>query len=262
MPISIRLFGLLFAFTALACSDTESAVGDDGAPVEDDAADAGGDTTDNEKLAYCQSALDPSLAVTPAGAQCLSCMAERCCDEVYACHLADGCDPNFKSAEEAGEDAIPIIQCQATLCENQCELEPLPEPRNPWRDGECNPVTNEGCEGSEACTSYHPYSTGAVAWRCEEPIFGGIDGPVVVERQGLCSPCEFDGECEGTLKCYGQCARYCCDDSDCGSGRCVKLPTFPPFADVGICQTESGEIACDAPAEAPSEGACWPPEFE
>lgn len=68
------------------------------------------------------------------------------------------------------------------------------------------------------------------------------------------------------MHCFGgtsQCARYCCDDADCGTGKCVVEQTEAfgaPLLNrtlVGICLTTDGASpACDAPEVSPSKGSC------
>lgn len=50
----------------------------------------------------------------------------------------------------------------------------------------------------------------------------------------------------------GYCSRLCCDDGDCGSGVCDK-DVGDPF--LGVC-AYLDPTECDAPAIAPSNGAC------
>jgi len=57
----------------------------------------------------------------------------------------------------------------------------------------------------------------------------------------------------------GKCARYCCDDGDCGSGGVCDTSLLVEH--VGICVTmidAAGEAqACSAPMTAPSNGSCF-----
>ena len=88
---------------------------------------------------------------------------------------------------------------------------------------QCNPVTNEGCmAGAEECD----LATGGV-FQCfaSDPS----DAPI-------CQMCdEAAGPfCGAGMTCLGDgsCARYCCDDADCGSGKCDK--SSEP-GNVGVC---------------------------
>lgn len=94
-------------------------------------------------------------------------------------------------------------------------------------DTQCNPVTNEGCDSAagEACdltqngfTCYPPPNT-----------------------ENICGACGGQGEgfCAAGLTCIGTCARFCCDESDCGTGFCFKDP-FAEFANVGVCVVGDG----------------------
>ena len=56
----------------------------------------------------------------------------------------------------------------------------------------------------------------------------------------------------------GKCARYCCNDGDCGGGKC-DMSTVSQG--VGLCVTTAPDAgvnpACNAPAMAPSMGSCF-----
>ena len=77
--------------------------------------------------------------------------------------------------------------------------------------------------------------------------------------------------CAGGMFCLygvGRCARYCCDDGDCGSGRCWLDAAALFGADLAVVGDEVGACvekipdggtpkpACDAPDVAPSGGTC------
>jgi hypothetical protein len=95
------------------------------------------------------------------------------------------------------------------------------------KDVECNPVTNEPCP--EVCGNY-----GLGLFQCY----------TVTSMEPTCGSCD-DSVCGGTTECLDdlgfdgvyQCARFCCDDGDCGSGVCVKDGIATPDADVGVCLT-------------------------
>jgi hypothetical protein len=72
--------------------------------------------------------------------------------------------------------------------------------------------------------------------------------------------------CDVPLTCdvhTNTCARFCCTDADCGTGRC-ELDPQKAFGGalvntgdaVGICLAADNTPACDAPAVAASKGAC------
>src|SRR5262249_5393330 len=91
---------------------------------------------------------------------------------------------------------------------------------------ECNPVTNAGCAADQACQ------------------FDGRGGSVCSDTgtSGLCEPCgQLTGPtdfCEPDYVCVGTlCARFCCDDGDCGSGTCFKTQPIAPNIPVGFCIT-------------------------
>lgn len=95
-------------------------------------------------------------------------------------------------------------------------------------DVECNPVTNEPC--SEFCGNY-----GQGLFQC----YTTTDS-----LQPVCGDCGADDlGCIGGATCPADdgwpggfsCAKYCCDDGDCGSGTCYKDGIATPDAPVGIC---------------------------
>ncbi|MEZ4301708.1 MAG: hypothetical protein R3B70_42630, partial [Polyangiaceae bacterium] len=87
---------------------------------------------------------------------------------------------------------------------------------------ECNPVTNEGCDtaAGEAC------DVSADGFVCYP------DG----NTQSLCDECGVTGSdyCLGGMTCVGKCAKFCCDDGDCGTGTCTKGGFADPA--VGFCE--------------------------
>jgi len=115
---------------------------------------------------------------------------------------------------------------------------------------ECNPVTNAGCKTGEACDA------------SKDNKFVCFPAP---NDSGLCVACDNESGpfCQGGYGCSASngCAKYCCDDGDCGSGKCVKEGQDGPLwggIGVGVCldAMNTGKAACDAPAVAPSNGSC------
>jgi hypothetical protein len=89
----------------------------------------------------------------------------------------------------------------------------------------------------------------------------------------LCGSCDNHAGpfCAGTTYCLtdtmglnGKCARYCCDDGDCGGGKCDQS-NVPVPGTVGLCMDAIGAgidptCASDGggpPTMAPSNGACF-----
>ncbi len=126
----------------------------------------------------------------------------------------------------------------------------------------CNPVTNEGCDtaGNEACdvdTQHHSF-------RCYGPP----------NPNALCASCgDAHGWCQPTLTCLwnlvseqGRCAKFCCDDGDCGPEGICDHQLLQGYAggEVGLCMPSSNgggaaQPACeDIPLPSPSQGRCVP----
>jgi hypothetical protein len=120
--------------------------------------------------------------------------------------------------------------------------------------GPCNPVTNEGCSSGAACDT----NLTQEKFQCYPPP--------PPNDNAICTPCgTADGWCAPTLTCVeGACARFCCNDDDCGPEATCDLTLFADYEGglVGAClrQGTGGAPAthdCDAPATAPSNGSCF-----
>jgi len=118
-----------------------------------------------------------------------------------------------------GSPAAPVCDAPAAPPSNGACIAALSD------DVKCNPVTNEPC--SEVCGNY-----GLGKFQCY----------TVTSMVGLCADCSTD-ICGGGYACPAdadwpggeRCAKYCCEDSDCGSGVCFKDGISTSAAPVGIC---------------------------
>lgn len=206
---------------------------------------------------YVQKA-DCSKVIFPG--DCDVCLQTSCCTEMAACIAQDTCldycmgnvmPPPDQCTTLAGalKDKFGAAnQCLTSKCADKCILSDT-----------CNPVTHNGCttQGS-SCDLGYP---GRFA--CYQP-------------QGtpakICEKCDIHELpfCDSGLRCHpvtNTCARYCCNDSDCGTGRCeldqmlafgAKIPN--PGNKVGICVSTDPMMpgpACDAPAVSVSGGTCF-----
>ena len=100
----------------------------------------------------------------------------------------------------------------------------------------CNPVTNSPCDtaGGEACDD------NGSGFQCFPP-------PNDVALCGACSAASGPW-CMAGSTCVGntgtQCAKYCCDDTDCGPGTCFKNDgtndVFPAAVGLGVCVEGGG----------------------
>lgn len=200
---------------------------------------------------------------------CTDCLTAACCDEMIACRNEPLCMPCFLGQLADGEvceasavEALvtALVACSESRCAVGCATQDF-----------CNPVTNDGCGDGGAC-DVGGDGTGPANFVC-------YLGP---NPRGLCEPCGEEDEsqyCGALYTCHidvNKCARFCCDDADCGSGVCELDPNIV-YAGVlanandkiGVCLTEHptdggfGTPACDAPAVSPSKGACgggYPPK--
>ncbi|MBM4358635.1 MAG: hypothetical protein FJ096_11065 [Deltaproteobacteria bacterium] len=114
----------------------------------------------------------------------------------------------------------------------------------------CNPVTSEGCTPEKTCDAttddtFECLATGEMA--------SGVCGLCDNAKGPYCGP-------GSACLVSGKCARFCCDDGDCGTGKCIQVDDdgVPLYAgvDVGLCIDASAQAACDVPLVAPSRGEC------
>lgn len=181
------------------------------------------------------------------GDECQTCGLTSCSAEATACLGVTGCmeclqgDDTACNADNLDEvDALG--QCLVDNCAAECGLEAgldCDAPATPATGGscvtvsgtiECNPVTNDGCDSGagEAC-DFNEAGDGYQCW----------DGP---NPQTICAECsDTIGFCAGGLSCVEAssagdfaCAKYCCDDTDCGpNGYCDDTLGLP--GDIGLC---------------------------
>ena len=98
-------------------------------------------------------------------------------------------------------------------------------------DNLCDPLTGWPCAAAAGET-------------CDYLVTGGrfqcFPAP---NTAGFCEACGFNGPgCGIGFTCNGDdwCERYCCADSDCGIGRCLRdVYGNPDVAAIGYCQEES-----------------------
>lgn len=188
---------------------------------------------------------------------CGKCVDAKCTAEVNACNPAGGvqcpafgcitcyvnpetgCNPNNKPFADA------LDACAMAQCEPEC-YPPFPEwwcsPPIPAPSGGscvtlggtflCNPVTGEGCNAAagESC---------ALASSGEYKCLSGS------HDKGICEPCGPDvGFCDSGMICAMgisglRCARFCCNDGDCGAGaKCTQYADL--MGEIGLCITLAG----------------------
>ena len=181
---------------------------------------------------------------------CLDCLAKSCCAEYLACENDANCSDCLQgqgSSCESDAKLGALDMCASATCEADC----VPK-------SECNPVTNEGCNGpkGEACDL------------ANSGVFVCFPAPNDVDMCGACS--NADGPfCKAGMHCSqddkgknGKCTHWCCSDADCGTGKCDMSQMFPN----GIGSCIGGAMAmmpnlasCDSPAMPPSGGSCYMP---
>jgi hypothetical protein len=174
---------------------------------------------------------------------CGTCSEGSCCAELAACNGIDGCvdclGDNTLCTADNQDAATAVIDCAQTNCMAECFPPPPPPPDATCSvpagakgscvtlsaDVACNPVTNAPCTALQACDV-----NGPGAFKCYDPP----------NDRDLCQTCgQADGFCKGGQGCVGVCAKYCCDDTECGAGKCDKV-TFDFGGTVGVCLGGNG----------------------
>ena len=181
---------------------------------------------------------------------CGLCTEQKCCSELTACKGSQDCldcmmgvkdvktDPACKAAPtKALLDAVDT--CDNTQCTNAClnpDMDTAACDAKTTQVGACatdtakfpcNPITNAGCKAGEQCD----YAIGMGA----DDTF--VCFPLDPMPTSVCEDCSMHF-CGAGLTCIGTCARYCCDNTDCGTGICSKTTAQvdkPGMGAVGIC---------------------------
>ena len=173
------------------------------------------------------------------GLACDGCMREHCCAEAIACLDEAACAACIGRHDKdtcalVGEPFFAFNQCWAEHCSGEiCYPKPacnVPDtaPSNgscfvPTVDDACNPVTGTDCGPGVQCLAN---SEGFYCAQYPNPA-------------GLCLPCDnvTGVVCDAAMMCVFNttCARFCCDDGDCGDGWCVHNVSQNPHNEVGMC---------------------------
>ncbi len=178
-----------------------------------------------------------SCDVGPAPNTCAKCERDQCCAEVAAC-LADAkcvdcvSDPSIPACWDS-QAARALLGCANRRCAAACAT----------GGTFCNPISNEGCSGGDACDFNE-----AGVFTCFPPD----------NVEPVCAKCDSSGPyCAPGLACLeSTCMVYCCDDADCGGGTCDK-PSIGA-GQLGVCVTSAGAADCKAKLPVASKGACVP----
>jgi hypothetical protein len=187
--------------------------------------------------------------------ECGACTEAGCCAELITCTSDPGCvdcinDPSLVGAPSATcaavasssarrSDAltgcIAAAQCPGDPCLVNPEPAPNCDPPVPAPSAgacaaslPCNPITSEGCNTGlgEVCDL-----AGVGVFACSTQGYANL----------TCSGCGATRWCGVGGTCYGAlCARFCCDDGDCGTGECSFVALGASSSPVGICVQPSG----------------------
>ena len=247
---TLALLSAVALATAMGCSSkkkstTSGTAGDGGTGAEGGGGTGGSAgtsmTTTGSSTTTTTTSLDCSNALNMPN-DCGLCIEGKCCKELLDCQGDTECntcitdpmaDPTTCNANAL---VTGLVGCQQGSCTMECTTPT------------CNPVINEGCDaaGGEACDlSMSGYS-------CFPPP----------NDAKLCAACDNSAGpfCVAGAHCIGtQCAHYCCDDGDCGTGTCSKDITMDPVVGVCVDKADPTKAACDAPDISPSGGKCYMP---
>jgi hypothetical protein len=136
---------------------------------------------------------------------------------------------------------VALQACESSTCQAECTTPDA-----------CNPVTNQGCTGKDAC------DFDGASFQCQPP-------PNNAPTCGMCGEgsgpyCKAGNTCavQGATKC----ARYCCDDGDCAGGKCDMTALGAVGLKVGVCLGgnvggAATDPTCAAPVVSPSGGMCF-----
>ncbi len=190
---------------------------------------------------------------------CDDCLHAQCCPEVADCVKNETCldycvnnllpsPPECTEIDGSLKQTFgALTQCMNTKCADKCP----PADR-------CNPVTNNGCAMDDWCDIAYPGS------------FACFSSSNTLAT--LCQACDLNVGplCAAGMRCHPtakKCAKYCCTDADCGTGRCEldQMTVFgvelPMTNAVGLCMDDADPMvvtpACDAPATPMSDGSCF-----
>ena len=138
---------------------------------------------------------------------CTTCVSGACCADLAACDGIPNCVDCFFGVQMdqklCGTPAITAASEKLFHCtECECGDECLPKSCNPVTNAPCDTAAGESCDfGSDGFVCYPAPNDAKLCEECDQS-----NGP-------YCAPghtCLEDGGC----------AKYCCDDGDCGTGTC------------------------------------------
>lgn len=107
---------------------------------------------------------------------------------------------------------------------------------------ECNPVTNEGCNGGAGQACDLGTSSGQSVIACFDPPNDKNLGESCTNSKGP--------YCKGTMHCSGDvdggtgtCKKFCCSNADCGGGTCAAFNS--QLGTLGVCEGGTTDAGTD-----------------
>lgn len=92
---------------------------------------------------------------------------------------------------------------------------------------------------------------------CQDCLTNTMADPMVCAMNAQVNALVMCQQASCTKECKPpSCARFCCADSDCGTGTC-KLGVLGSFPKLGVCKDAQNAVACDAPAMSMTMGSCF-----
>ncbi|MDI3286002.1 hypothetical protein QHF83_22045, partial [Polyangium sp. 15x6] len=199
----------------------------------------------------CDPTFDPTCTGLLNPNECGTCIEANCCEQLAECYgseCAFGCFDCLTGDEASCNDMDPqyynnLMQCLQGSCETEC----FPPPP----DWTCNPPTEAPSGGScitlDATIKCNPITNApcntAAGEACDINSGGGYQCWPAPNTAKLCDECDASNGpfCEGGKTCSGsKCARYCCNDADCGGdgAKCDTSGQYPGGA--GLCLGQVG----------------------
>lgn len=257
----MKRFGLLVGVVVLplglmtyACDDTQT-TGSGGATSGSTTAKSttGAMVTTSTKASSSSGTPDCTGLGEGFGDPCGPCLETNCCAELVV-DGGTGMDPDLVACAQASCDAECFPPPTAPF-PIECTV-PTPSPSvgacvTLDAKNTCNPVTNEGCTAAGAACDGN-----GDGFEC----FPDMNTHAICD---MCGSASSDGNyCQPGMTCVAQCAKYCCDDGDCGTGKCTKtidsMPIFPTATGLGICEDTMTTTTTAATTVAASSSSTGP----
>ena len=181
------------------------------------------------------------------------------CDGGLSCYLGV-CVPFCCGGDDCGDEGCNytgtwggnVTGGELGVCvESQLSLDPCSELDADGGVWECDPVTNEGCEGPNSACDWTS-ELGVEAFRCTTDATAAEGEPCTLLSTGP--------KCSAGLTCLrGTCVGYCCGDLDCADSTCNYNDYYPWKNEAGTEMLVTGGslgLCADEPPDCPASWNC------